>query len=143
MLCNCTALIYFLESDVICPAPRSLRSMGSIDLLLLPSLQKSDLLKHNVNLHTCDCTSPFSVTAQCVDADISKNISDSRRRIFHFIFIIFFYCSLILLFIFTTAGKNVSDGNIMNIIPVKQTKIYQRVLNNSAYLEFSKIHLRK
>jgi len=97
--------------SVACPTPRSLRS---IDLLMLPSLQKSDLLKHNVNLHTCDCTSPFSVTAQCVDADISKNISNSRRRIFHFIFIIFFYCSLILIFIFTIAGTNVSDGNIMN-----------------------------
>jgi cbb3-type cytochrome oxidase subunit 3 len=140
MLCNCTALIYFLESDVTCLTRRPLRS---IDLQLLTSLQKSDLLKHNVNLHTCDCTSPFSVTAQCVDADISKNISNSRRRIFHFIFIIFFYCSLILLFILRTEGKNVTDGNIMNIIPVKQNKIYQRVLNNSAYLEFSKIHLRK
>jgi len=30
-----------------------------------------------------------------------------------------------------------------NIIPVKQNKQYQRVLNNSAFLEFSKIHLRK
>jgi len=90
------------------------RSLQSIDLLMLPSLQKSDLLKHNVNLHTCDCTSPFSVTAQCVDADVSKNISNSRRRIFHFIFITFFYCSMIMVFIFTTAGKNVSDGNIMN-----------------------------
>jgi hypothetical protein len=99
--------------SVTCPTPRSLRSIRSIDLLLLLSLQKSDLLKHSANLHTCDCTSPFSVTAQCVDADISKNISNSRR-IFHFIFIIFVYCSLILLFTFTTAGKNVSHWNIMN-----------------------------
>jgi hypothetical protein len=121
MLCICTVLICIFGGErealyfsVTCPTPRSLRFIGSIDLLVLPSQQKSDLLKHSVNLHTCDCTSPFSVTAQCVDADIPKNISDSRTRILRFKFITSFYCSLTLIFIFITAGKKVSDGNIMN-----------------------------
>jgi hypothetical protein len=38
---------------------------------------------------TCDCTRPFSVTIQCVDADMPTNIPNSTVKIVHFIDTIF------------------------------------------------------
>jgi hypothetical protein len=74
-----------------------------------------------MTFNTCDCTRPFSVTTQCVDADIPTNISNSVAKIFHFIITTFPYPWWILFFVFATyvfQHKNVTDGSIMNGIGV-------------------------